>query len=750
MKKIVYIVMVLTFLFSSYFAIKLYSDYDYYTCFVSNKNQSVHIENKDNRLTSKDYLKAIMEDADKESISVKRLVYTPVNNGNNTKIVYYIYNSKTDKNKFFDNLPLCWGRFVSKSDEKYAFLSNKSTGSSSQIGRINIFDNTKEVEIRNLTDMENHIYGTDYVLSTDSKEKANNFASNLEELGLLCTVNSSSSIDPMQFDFLFYLVYVPLILCLYILCSVAFLYYLINRFKEFAVQKMFGSFNKDIIHSVILKDVIPIISYSLIASIVITLIFLFFFNTFTKVLQFILMWLIIQIFVAGFALLTFFIVCQVVKSCKTSESLKNKKPLKLVKGLNYGVKAVFSVTAVILLTISIQNINLIQKENGNFSKWIQTQHYAVVAMTVDDSVMENPQKEYESNEKVRGFFGELDKNGAMLLSPSSYYNDNNANNIKEYDRFPAYSPWKYSVSINNNYLKLNPIFDLSGKPVEVINDGSADTTLLVPLKYKPNEQDIIKLYQEYISVSYFGAQDRYQFNCGKDIGYDIDAKGATMKHHDPLKIHIIYVKDGQKYFTYDADVCKKQNNEITDPIAMIVTSKSCDSYSYPSFICRNEMRAFVDDYNNPSASLTNIISKENLQDNVVAIISLYDKFGEHIYNVKMQIALELIIMLIALIIVFAIVIFSANIYLEQSKLIHAVKSINGYSFLDRHKFYLLTTAFFWLLIFVVMLGLCATKILPFSIVTLIILGLLIIDEALSIFIISIKESNKQKDILKGG
>lgn len=749
MKKVTQIVMIFTFCISSYLSINIFKNLDSRTFFYDN-NQTVHIEAKNIAINAAQFILDIEKTAEEENLSIKRVAYSPIDNGKKEKIIYYIYNSK--ENPFFSNIPLRWGRYLNLDDGKAKFLSNQKTKDPNQIGQIDLFDNSNLVEIRPMSAMENHLYGTDYVLSTKDIKVAQKFSLNLsQKYKFTSSVNAQNNIsdDNDIKNNLLYLGYFGLVLCLCILTAVAFLYFVIFRFKEIAIRKMFGYRNKDIIRDLFLLDCFPMIIIAFLVSVIITIIYLWNFNSLARFFYFIRFWMIFLIVTAVVFLVLFTVVSQIIRFAKSTAVLKNSKPVHLIKRVNYVVKAIFSILAVSMFIISFQDLSTIIKQNSNLSKWNQTKYYATIGFTVDDSIMDDYVSEYNFNTKIQKLCSLLNNNGAMLFSPSSYYSAN-AKEKSQYDQFPTYSPYKESVCINNNYLKLNPIYNLDGNRVEINNEDTDNMTILVPVKYKNYSQIIKKLYQDYSTIQYYGPRDHYAKLTGENINYDPTDKQQILAHHSYLELQVIYVKNNQSYFSYDPNVSKKTNNAIIDPIAMIINNNNGDIHDYPAYLSRGEIRARVANYYNPSQSVNKQIVSAGLQNNIVQITSLYDTVGQYMYNTITHIVIEILVMTVSFCIVALIIFFSTLNYLEEEKSINAVKRIHGYSFFKRHFKYLIYPALFWTCVWIVLIQLFLSGILN-DLFTIGIAPLLfIIEEIATIFILQTNEYKKQKDILKGG
>lgn len=130
-----------------------------------------------------------------------------------------------------------------------------------------------------------------------------------------------------------------------------------------------------------------------------------------------------------------------------------------------------------------------------------------------------------------------------------------------------------SICVSKNYFKRNPIQTTNGTEIEkqIIYD---DLTLnvLVPKKYQKMETQIIEAYRESFYFEKVTATNSYNQEANIKETLDIPS--------EHLNIHIIYVNDGQKYFTYRDDCAVQTNNYITDPIVKIYTSNTHCNYAH--------------------------------------------------------------------------------------------------------------------------------------------------------------------------
>jgi len=134
-------------------------------------------------------------------------------------------------------------------------------------------------------------------------------------------------------------------------------------------------------------------------------------------------------------------------------------------------------------------------------------------------------------------------------------------------------PNGYCIRVSKNYFNFNPIETTDGNSLieEIVYE---DTTLniLVPEKYRPMEEQIIKAYRDDFYFQKVVAEEDYNTLAGIDTQVDFS--------EDDLSIHIIYVKDNQRYFTFNVECAKQTSNWITDPIVEIYTYNVHCNYAH--------------------------------------------------------------------------------------------------------------------------------------------------------------------------
>lgn len=131
----------------------------------------------------------------------------------------------------------------------------------------------------------------------------------------------------------------------------------------------------------------------------------------------------------------------------------------------------------------------------------------------------------------------------------------------------------YSIKVSRNYFEYNPIKAVNRKPVadQLVMDEYV-LNLLVPEKYREYEEELIKAYQEaflwdkvmsMLSSGSHSADESHAY-------YTKDGELVWISRAD-LSVNVIYVKDGQEYFTYRRDRAVNTENRIIDPVVQVYT-----------------------------------------------------------------------------------------------------------------------------------------------------------------------------------
>src|SRR5690606_27647856 len=175
--------------------------------------------------------------------------------------------------------------------------------------------------------------------------------------------------------------------------------------------------NRDLIHRILGQECMPIISKSIIISFVVSFVYLCFYNRLSRFGIFLIVWIVAQLILIAILLISFLILSQSVQSTKISLAIKDKKPVKFIKFLNYITKVLFATVAVMMFAIALQNLGTLIKQNSNLKKWEETKDYAIVGYTTDDSTMTDYVKSYLLDCNLHKFWKMMNDQGAMLMLP---------------------------------------------------------------------------------------------------------------------------------------------------------------------------------------------------------------------------------------------------------------------------------------------------------------------------------------------
>lgn len=132
-----------------------------------------------------------------------------------------------------------------------------------------------------------------------------------------------------------------------------------------------------------------------------------------------------------------------------------------------------------------------------------------------------------------------------------------------------------SIRVSPNYFAYNPVETADGSDVRtqlVVEDTTLN--LLVPEQFKSREADILKGYRELFYFEKVTAEDSFNEMAGLPDRLDIAEEDLTVR--------IIYMKEGQQYFTFRRD-CKGDGDTpcyIDDPIVQIYTGNIHCNYAH--------------------------------------------------------------------------------------------------------------------------------------------------------------------------
>lgn len=265
------------------------------------------------------------------------------------------------------------------------------------------------------------------------------------------------------------------------------------------------------------------------------------------------------------------------------------------------------------------------------------------------------------------------KHKTFIIAPYNYtvLNDSKGKSIIiGQDRIPdkeeyITSPGGADITIDTNYLKVNPIKFINPSEMEQMNADANTQSLLVPQKYQKYEAEI---KQNYLS----------------DLKFRLTEEPPNgLISLDKVKIQVLYVENQQKYFTYNSFYgTQADENKIEDPIAVVVNPKLMDGLFWGNILTMNG-GLFIDfdstSKKEPFDPIKQDVKDSGLNGIVNFTLSVFKERGEetarneaNVFNLSIQYSI-LIILIITLNVQIMYILFKLN---AKKRL---VKEILGYS-----------------------------------------------------------------------
>ncbi len=208
-------------------------------------------------------------------------------------------------------------------------------------------------------------------------------------------------------------------------------------------------------------------------------------------------------------------------------------------------------------------------------KWEDPLYRAVVYNSGED---ESAAKYLEIAQRSQELLALLEeKTGAFVMDAYNYQamdDDGTPLYTMNNPEFPIeIAPAGMSVQVSPGYFKWNPIKTTDGSELEkqIVQDDLT-LNLLVPEQYRDMEQEILTAWKEYFYFEKVEAENDYNELAGRKERLDIT--------ENQLTVNIIYVKDGQRYFTYRSDCAAADGSWITDPLVQIYTGNIHCNYAH--------------------------------------------------------------------------------------------------------------------------------------------------------------------------
>ena len=684
MKKIIIGILTISYLLVSFIYLQVYSTKELESVYTSNV-KSIRIDEFENSIDNENILNEIDKLSKDMGINIYKVVYNQLTDSED--IIITVYTALADENKLKDKFNIKYNGSIGNLTLNGGYLTSENK-------EIGIFNRNLIIRIKSLNEAVNENVIGEYLIQTDDINEFENMKVEFTDR-LKCKLYDGDGGSITNGDNILNTIEVKyLILALILLISVvlAFIYYIIFRYKEFAIKKMLGHSDSKIIFKDLFKEILLMHCETLVLSTLIVGVYLYYYNSLNYVSNYLENLTIILIMFSVVLIFIEMVVSLNIDNIKIKNMLNNKKPIVLIQSLNYISKVAFSIVLVAIIINLLSNYNNLMSQNKNLDKWKSTNEYVYVNIT--DKYRDTEQLIWNYNQGLRckEFFKYYNNKGGILICPSDYilynrfYEKERLESRKEYDSIDG-----NAIEINAEYLRQNPIYDVNGKEISIEDEYGDYLIILVPEKYKEINDELLELYKE-----------TYQFRRFIDEDIYSDHMNIEKTDHPEIKVEIIYTKNGQESFLYNPSLEIENQNAIIDAIHIVINSENVGGDSYLSFISGGSFFAKVDGRveGDPYSKIANDIKILNMEKDISSANTLYSEVDSYIYKLQNEINEYVISMIIVLILEILLTVYMIINYIQRNKYINAIKKINGYSYIRRHSKFILLIIGTWVAILI--------------------------------------------------
>lgn len=545
------------------------------------------------------------------------------------------YNTKP-----FDTLPLKKGHFFKKSDnagEKY--LSTDNLNDKNCIGVINTFGRGVSYRIKTLKsyfDNNSDPLNKTYTIDFKDANSFNSFKEEINNCGIAVTVSNNEPMTSMgETPSFFYFAIIATVVL-----SLVILYDLILSSKKIGIEKMMGFDSLTIWRSrampIIATEILIFVLFTCISS----LILLDDFNI--LVIGFLKKLFIYYFVIIAITLVMISIPFVYIGYISIDTAIKNRKPLKAILQFNNFIKILVNCVFIVIIISLISQVNSIWNlKNDKYNNWEKIKNYAYISSWRIDNDSCWSGETQEDYDKFKQLYCEINKNGG-IYADFEYFSPKYEKEFNETDFIP-----RMSVSVNPNYLKTFPVKDENEKNISVSENETA-VVVLVPLKYKKYESDIMEYYSS-------------------DFAPSGDVK-------------IIWTQNNQSCFTMLVDTAIDNYNMIRDPILWVLTENNAEN-SYYAISAERDFKIPVKDHKDSQPEI-DAIYESFFDKNDVAFISssVYQAVEDGISESNNKITVCLVLIVIITLTEISVILQNIITYIEYYKKTLAIKKFMGYRF----------------------------------------------------------------------
>ena len=684
MKKVIISLLTISYLVISFVYLQVFSVRELESIYIEGV-KAINVNEGGTDVSTVEKLKQIEKLSKSKGINIYKVIYDELTDSN--EIIVDIYTALADENKLRDKFKIKYEDSIEN-----LFLNNGYLSSENK--EIGVFNRNLNIRIKSLSEAINENIIGQYLIQTDDLRELESIKQEFTEilnLGLADEI-VSSNIDKNNILSIVELKYLILIAILLISILLAFIYYIVFRYKEFAIKKMFGHSDGKIIFKDVFKEILTMHLYTLVASGLIVMLYLYYYNKFKYVVGYLKNLSIVLLVFSIILIVVEMVISLNIDNIKIKNMLNNKKPITLIQSLNYITKVTFSIVLVAIMVNLISNYNNLISQNKNLEKWKSTNEYVYFNMTDKYRDSEELIWNYNQSLRCRELFKYYNNKGGLLVSPSNYFSYNNfygkesLNTRKEYDPIDG-----IALEVNAEYLRQNPIRDTNGNIISIEDEYGDYLIILVPEKYKEDEENLLQLYKEIYQFRRFVNEDIYN-----------EYMNIEKVDHPEIKIKIIYTENGQESFLYNPLLEEENQNSIMDSIHIVINSENIGGDSYTSYVSGNEFFAKIDGSVEGDAysKVYEVIKELDMEKDILSAYTLYSNVDSYIIKVENEIKEYIISVIITLFLEILLTIYMIINYIQRNKYINAIRKINGYSYIKRHNKLILLIVGTWMAILI--------------------------------------------------
>ena len=456
----------------------------------------------------------------------------------------------------------------------------------------------------------------------------------------------------------FIFIFPVMILCL----LVSIIQYALGKIKSATIFAIHGYDRKRILKEITF-DLVPILFYS--TSVVLTgaIFYIVLTDRTLLFLNFTIYYLMFSFFaILFYTLLANAIVLLLMLSSNTMGILKGRKIKLRIQGVNHVIKFVFVIVCIFQFTDMITELRAFLPRIEALQYWEQAEGvYRITANlhSLSDFTRYDEQKIAFYHDLVTYHHGFIMDSGRISWGDSCDAEPEWCDNRHLLDG-------SNEITINTNFLRLNPIYDFDGNPVydQLIRHDNT-LNVLLPERFFDNEIEIYDVFLEKVT----------HWN-----------RVSPTSTSEEMSVNIIHVPDGQYYFSFDPLLRIEEGHRIRDPIANVYDGVVTDALFIPSILTHSLY--FISESNQPFSDIESLVYEHGLTSEIQRVEAVYEQHLDRIYSIRAHYIRS--IGLIALLIVANIAVTYSLVanYFERYKFDIFLKSTLGYHMLKRNQSFL--------------------------------------------------------------